>query len=107
MFNAISNSLTGNEAQARSIRLLIAIELYENRTFYSSHPYLQRAWKMEDNPFAKESIMFSQILLDDALDIYKRSLDNKEECVKTEAQLCAKDKNFSSMNPHDGSCICS
>ena len=41
--------------------------------------------------------MFSQILSNDAVDIYKCALTNKEECVKMEAQLCTNDKLYSSM----------
>ena len=52
---------------------------------------------MEDNPFGKESLMFRQILSNDALNIYKCALTNKEECVKMEAQLRTNNKLYSSV----------
>eukprot|EP00112_Aurelia_sp_Birch-Aquarium-sp1_P020814 Seg5447.2 transcript_id=Seg5447.2/GoldUCD/mRNA.D3Y31 product="52 kDa repressor of the inhibitor of the protein kinase" protein_id=Seg5447.2/GoldUCD/D3Y31 len=41
LYNACSVALIGNESLSGCLRLLTSIELYQNSTFYATHPYIQ------------------------------------------------------------------
>ena len=89
LFNSCSISMVGDQSLHGPLRIFSCIELFQNARFYSYHPRLDEAWnELNHSDFDSYNSVFGVSISDDALLLpYDRDLDNREECLKYEAEI--------------------
>ena len=81
LFNSCSISMVGDQSLHGPLTILSCIELFQNARFYSYHP-------RHHSDFDSYNSVFGVSISDYALLLpYDRDLDNREECLKYEAEI--------------------
>ncbi|CAG2206786.1 unnamed protein product [Mytilus edulis] len=88
LYNSFSKLFSGNEDLADRIRLLSALELYQNRTLYANLSHLEEVAKHPETGNGNLEHLFTCLLQDGSLNIYDVA-KNREDALTYEAlQTC-------------------
>ena len=93
LYNSASIILNGNEDLSLLLRLLTAVELYKNASFYATHPNLPET---ASDCGLSEISLFIQCLSESGLKVFEDT-KNRIEAVKGEAIAGCRDKKWSVM----------
>ena len=85
LFHAVSIGVIGSEEMSNELRLLTAIELYENADFYGNHPHFDTVLSTMVGYSTTVNNLFTQSLSDAGCKVYTK-IKCRSMAVKEEAE---------------------